>query len=104
MPTADCFAWESFDFDDSEVEPPPPPLLPTSARQPTKPSNTSTSRMRQPPPIKKIHRRLPPPVWGGAGGTPGAYSVRICPGSGSLGGGPLGISGSGVCAAPQLGQ
>src|SRR4051812_15539699 len=65
MPTADCFAWESFNFDDSEVESPPPPLLPTSARQPTKPSNTSTSRMRQPPPIKKIHRRLPPPVWGG---------------------------------------
>jgi hypothetical protein len=41
---------------------------------------------------------------GGGGGTSEALGVLILPGSGVGGGGPVGTSGSGRCAAPQLGQ
>src|SRR5215217_2778367 len=41
---------------------------------------------------------------GGGGGTSDTLGVLILPGSGVGGGGPVGTSGSGRCAAPQLGQ
>src|SRR5215208_681245 len=41
---------------------------------------------------------------GGGGGTSDTVGVLILPGSGVGGGGPVGTSGSGRCAAPQLGQ
>jgi hypothetical protein len=54
-----------------------------------------------------VRRKLPRGCHGdggGGGGISDALGVLILPGSGVSGGGPVGISGSGCCAAPQLVQ
>jgi hypothetical protein len=49
-------------------------------------------------------RRVFPCGCSGGGGTPGGLGVFIRPASGIGGGGPVGTSGSGLWASPQLGQ